>query len=144
MNLQSNKNNINYWDLINQINWYEISKLKDSKECVNKVKDFCSKNYDFDTLVELNGFTWDKKNALKKKIFSFYKSLNSGEKNGKYKEFFSDDFCDDTAAHIVGLGETFYNYMFDNIDEIYTLKDKVVENFRYGICLAQEEVVLFS
>ena len=141
MNSQSNRNNINYWNIINEINWYQLSKDKSHKEAVNRVKEFCVKNYDFYTLVDLNNFTWDKKNILKNKIFSFFKTLHSEDKRTKYSSFVSDDFCDDTASHIVGLGETFYNYMIDNIDEIYILTDKVVENFRYGISMAQEELI---
>ena len=142
MELRLNDNN--YWNFINEINWYQISKCKDSKQATNEVKEFCAKNYDFDTLVELNNFTWDRKNFLKNQIYSFYKSLPSELKNTKYKEFFSDDFIDDTASHVVGLGKTFYEYICDNIGEIASIKNDVVENFRYGICMAQEEVVLFS
>ena len=53
MNSQSNRNNINYWNIINEINWYQLSKDKSHKEAVNRVKEFCVKNYDFYTLVDL-------------------------------------------------------------------------------------------
>lgn len=140
MNSRLNEN-IDYWKIINDINWYQISKTNNAHKAIEKVCEICSDNYDFDTLVGLNNFTWEKKNILKNKFMAFFRSLPKEEKVSKYREFLSDDFLDDASSHIVGLGEIFYNYILDNIENVYMIRKDVVENFRYGICMAQEKVV---
>ena len=139
LNKNENKiNSVSEWDIINDLNWYKITKENDCENSIEIVKTLLIDNLSLESIQSIFEFVLNKRILLQNKIKSYIKTLNSEALNSsKYKKFKDDEFIWDFCSHVVGLGENMYNLVIDNIDIITILQRDVCTNFEFGFSEAE-------
>lgn len=129
----NNNYNFDYWGMINDINWYNLSKYDNSNSANDEVARFLVDNYTLDEIVSLQNFVVEKREKLKNFILGY---LKASPKEFRNKVNLSDDRLWDFCSHMVGLGEVMYNYVLDHPTIIVELQKDFLENFEYGFTAA--------
>lgn len=113
-----------YWNVIEDINWFELSKLYDRETACDKVGEFCTTYLTLDEIINLENFIVEKRKNLMKKLYNLSELK------------ISDDRTWDLASHIVGLGQNVYYLVMKYPKIALELVNESVENFEYGFTKA--------
>lgn len=119
----------NLWKIIDNINWYEISKLYSSREACDKVGEYCINYLTLEDTETLLNFIVKKREHLKDTLSSYFRFAPNDVKN---KFIVSDDGLWDLSSHIVGLGKNIYYSVISHPEMAIYFLDEKVENFEYG------------
>ena len=126
------KLNYNLWQNLEGIKWYEKSK-KYGKDANEKVAEHLKENYLLDDVIVLKNFAVEKRKALQHTLIGYFKASPTCVR----KEFtLSDDGLWDLTAHIVGMGEVMYTYVYDHPEIVLLMQKDYQENFEYGFDVA--------
>lgn len=126
LNLRNRINpNYIFWDFVNNVNWYNLSKTT-QENAVNTVSEYLINNYTLNEIIELQREEVGKRCEIEDFINSYLNGLPT-EERGQYKLDNMETI--DLASHIVGLGETMYNYVKDNPQIIFNLQNEYLPCF---------------
>lgn len=114
------------WNEILKTCWQDIV-LQHGRESSNYL---CNKliddKYSINDLVTLKNFIAERRESLKNTIKSYVKNSSRDER----KTFkLSEDELECFSAHIVGMGKSFYDFIYLNPDVAFSLQNKQMENF---------------
>lgn len=138
LQLNDNMNIINtdQWNIINEIKWYNNSKMY-GKEANDMVAEYCISNLTYEEIIELHNFVVDKR----KELSNFLMGYLTGISKERRKELtVSDDGFWDLCSHIVGMGEVVFNLVKTYPYMIFDLQREAQENFEYGFDKAVYEI----
>ena len=111
-----------YWSIIEDMDWLNYSQERRGYE---KMKVNFMRNYGVDMAKKVHEFASAKQGAL-------MRMLDQLEKNGeRYGDYGGDDSFGDMTAHVVGLGEEYYNAIMENPELLN--KQNSVECFMYAL-----------
>lgn len=130
-NCNNKTKELNIWDLIENIDWYNITKNKHSNPN-DMVADYLIQNLTLDEIIK----SFNKIVNLRYKMQGFIIGYAKSNKDFQI----SDDGIWDLASHIVGLGYKVYNLVFDNPEMLPILNKSKKENFEYGFDKAIYEI----
>ena len=125
-------NDFNYWDMIQKLSWYTLTqevcngKIK-SHEAIENCANILINEFELTRteIAEFNNFVVEKRRALSKRLCEWIKENDLSIMD-------LDDMWD-LCAHIVGLGENMYYFVWDNPRIMYTIKKGLIgdENFEF-------------
>lgn len=126
-NLPFHRDEQEYWNLINQLNWYSLALTNISKDAVELLATKISLM--FNSVQDVYAFqNWVVNKRIE--LQSFLKGYLMGTQN---QLLLNDAYAlTDLSAHIVGLGRVMYDYVRKNPEFVEILQNDVVENFEYG------------
>ena len=125
-------NEFNYWDMIQKLGWYNLTQAVvngelQPYEAISNCSQVLINEFELDEceIADFNNFVVEKRIELSKRLTEWIK-----EKDLSIMDL--DDMWD-LCAHIVGLGESMYYFVWDNPRIMYTLKRGLIgdENFEF-------------
>lgn len=134
--LTNNKNEINYWNIINDIGWYELVNSENALQNEN-VKEYLIGFMDVNFVSDFKNFVVDRRKEIQENYLKF-----SQENNNETSIFISDDSLWDVTSSIIGMGKSSYELALKTpkfIEFIYQTKN-YKENFEYGFDSAIYEI----
>lgn len=119
-----------YWEIIEKINWYEITKLY-KEDAINKVKDYCLNYLTNDEIINLFNFIINKRDILIDEI-----------KGKDYHNIYNltDIELYDICSHIVGLGKQMYYTLLNNVEHVNLFFNDYIKSYEYGFDCALYEM----
>ena len=124
-------NDFNFWNMIHDINWYVVSQEVingniSNYEAINNCANIIVHEFKL-TRTEIGEF----KNFVVQNRIKLANRIKEWMGEEKYN-LLNKDYIWDLCAHIVGLGETMYYFVWDNPHIIYTIKKGLIEdNFEF-------------
>ena len=134
--LTNEKKEINYWDIINDMNWYNV--ITSNNTLPNEqIKNYLIGYMDVNFVSNFKNFVVDRR----KEIQQNYLRLRN-ETDYQPSTFIGDDSLWDVTASIVGMGKSTYEMALHTpqfIEFVYKTKN-YKENFEYGFDAAIYEI----
>lgn len=124
--------NKNLWKELESLEWYEKVK-RYGNNANDKIAEILKSKYFLDEIITLKNFAVEKRKALYHTLNGYLKASPQCVK----KEFLlSDDGFWDFTAHVVGMGEVMYTYVYDHPEVVLLMQKDYQENFEYGFDVA--------